>query len=180
MTSACVGILIRKEAGGDSGDAFAALVAGSQRRVFQIAYSVLGNAADAEEVAQEVFLRAHRKFGAVRDPEKFCAWVNRIAFREALNRQRAERRQMARDTAWHAAGPGAAGAGENDAEERLFLDRVRKEIDGLPEKLRAVLMLCAVEELEAGEVGQILKIPAGTVRSRLHLARKRLLGVLES
>ena len=60
----------------------------NQRRVFQIAYGVLGNRADAEEVAQEAFLRAYRKFHSLRDPEKFRAWVNRITFRLALNRQR--------------------------------------------------------------------------------------------
>ncbi|MFB3127726.1 MAG: RNA polymerase sigma factor, partial [Candidatus Acidiferrales bacterium] len=80
---------------------FAARVAETQRRVFQIAYSVLANAADAEDVAQDAFLRAYRKYERLRDPGKFRAWVSRIAFRLALNRRRGRHRQLARDTAWH-------------------------------------------------------------------------------
>lgn len=150
---------------------FAARVAECQRRVFQVAYSVLANAADAEEVAQDAFLRAFRRFASLRQPEKFRAWVSRIAFRLALNRRRARHRQLARDTAWHSTRATTEPAGTDPA----FLDRVRTEVERLPEKLRAVLLLSAVEEMEAAEVAAILEIPVGTVRSRLHLARKRLL-----
>jgi len=66
---------------------FGERVAENQRRVFQIAYSVLGNSADAEDVAQEAFLRAYQKFDSLREAEKFRAWVNRIVFRLALNRK---------------------------------------------------------------------------------------------
>ncbi len=73
---------------------FGARVAENQRRVFHIAYGVLGTRADAEDVAQETFLRAYQKFSSLRESEKFKAWVNRIAFRLALNRQRGMRRQI--------------------------------------------------------------------------------------
>jgi RNA polymerase sigma-70 factor, ECF subfamily len=164
---------------GERDTAFAALVEQAQRRVFQIAYSVLGNAADAEEVAQDAFLRAYRRLGDLRDPEKFRAWVSRIAFRLALNRRRAQGRRLARDTAWHAACPVPELDGARSEAGRLFLERVRREVARLPEKLRAVLLLSAADGMEAGEVAAILGIPAGTVRSRLHLARKRLLEALE-
>jgi RNA polymerase sigma-70 factor (ECF subfamily) len=58
------------------------------------------------------------------------------------------------------------------------MQRVRVEIDRLPEKLRAVILLSAVEGLEQAEVAAVLGIPPGTVRSRLHLARKQLLRAL--
>lgn len=157
---------------------FAARVAETQRRVFQVAYSVLANAADAEDVAQDAFLRAYRKYDRLRDPGKFRAWVSRIAFRLALNRRRDRHRQLARDTAWHARRPEAAD-GARTATDRIFLDQLRAEIDRLPEKLRAVLLLLAVEGMEAREVAAVLEIPVGTVRSRLHLARKRLLEVMQ-
>ena len=153
---------------------FGARVAESQRRVFQVAYSVLGNAADAEDAAQEAYLRAYRRFASLRDPARFRAWVCRIAFRLALNRRRARGRQLVRDTAWQATRPDSA----PDASDRLLLERVRAEIERLPAKLRAVLLLSAVEEMDSGEVAAVLAIPAGTVRSRLHLARKRLLEAL--
>lgn len=177
--STCVEALISRAATGEGDSEFVARVAESQRRVFQIAYSVVGNAADAEEVAQEVFICAYRKFTMLRAPEKFGAWVNRIAFRLALNRHRACRRQLSRDTAWQAARPDPVADGAREAHGRAFLDHLRSEIDQLPEKLRAVLLLCTVEDMDASQVAAVLAIPAGTVRSRLHLARKRLLGALE-
>lgn len=157
---------------------FAARLAETERRVFQVAYSVLANAADAEEVAQEAFLRAHRRFASLRDPAKFRPWVSRIAFRLALNRRRSRCRQLARESAWQAARPQPGGDGGQQATDRLYLDRLRDEIDLLPEKLRAVLLLSALEGMDAREVAAVLEIPVGTVRSRLHLARKRLLEVM--
>src|SRR5712692_3022480 len=108
MVSAYVEAFFPSAKAGERNDEFAARVMDSQRRVFQIAYSVLANPADAEEVAQEVFLRAYRKFATLRDPAKFRAWVNRIAFRLALNLQRTRHRRLARDTAWHASRPDPA------------------------------------------------------------------------
>lgn len=160
--------------GGERGG-FGARVGENQRRVFQIAYGVLGNSADAEDVAQETFLRAYQKFSSLREAEKFRAWVNRIAFRLALNRQRGQRRRMARDTAWHVEEVGTTVDGAKNAERQVMLDQLRREIEDLPEKLRSVLQLSIVEEMEAEDVGAVLGIPAGTVRSRLHTARKLLL-----
>lgn len=157
---------------------FAARVAETQRRVFQIAYGILANPADAEEIAQEAFLLAYRRLSSLRDPARFRAWVGRIAFRLALNRQRAHRRRLARDSAWQAARPQPVADAARQAAERAYLARLRAEIDQLPDKLCAVLLLSAVEEMDAREVAAILEIPVGTVRSRLHLARKRLLEVM--
>jgi RNA polymerase sigma-70 factor (ECF subfamily) len=159
----------------DKEASFAARVVESQRRVFQIAYSVLGNSADAEEVAQEAFLRAYRRFSSLRAPEKFRPWVSRIAFRLALNRYRSRRREWARDTAWQGSRPTPVEDGARSAVDPVLLQQVRAEIDRLPEKLRVVVVLCALEEMGAPEAAAVLDIPVGTVRSRLHLARKRLL-----
>jgi RNA polymerase sigma-70 factor, ECF subfamily len=158
---------------------FGARVAENQRRVFQIAYSILGNSADAEDVAQDAFLRAYQKFQSLREAEKFRAWVSRIAFRLALNRQRGLRRRLTRETAWHAAGTGETVGGTKNAEERVLVERLRNEIEGLPEKLRSVLQLSIVEDMDATDVGVVLGIPAGTVRSRLHTARKLLLEAMK-
>ena len=177
MSAYVEAVISRMEAREPSSD-FTARVHETQRRVFQIAFGVLNNPADAEEVAQDVFLQAHRKFAALHDPEKFRAWVSRIAFRLALNHQRAYRRQLSRDTAWQASDPDVSNRGNNTADDRVLLGRLRDQIDRLPEKLRSVLLLCAVEGVDASEAAAILKIPAGTVRSRLHLARKQLLGAL--
>jgi RNA polymerase sigma-70 factor, ECF subfamily len=158
---------------------FAARVAENQRRVFHIAYGILGNRADAEDVAQETFLRAYQKLSSLRESEKFRAWVNRISFRLALNRQRGGRRRLTRETAWHAHGTDEAVNGLQNAEERVLLERLRNEIEGLPEKLRRALQLSIVEDMDAADVGVVLGIPAGTVRSRLHAARKLLLEAMK-
>ncbi len=157
---------------------FGSRIEENQRRVFQIAYSVLGNAADAEEVAQEAFLRAYRKQVSLLDPVKFRGWVNRIVFRLALNRKRGARRQLQRDTEWHAEGPGDVVDEAKRNTDRLLLQQLRGAIDDLPEKLRSVLQLSLAEEMDAAEVAAVLGIPAGTVRSRLHTARKMLLEVM--
>lgn len=172
-------LLMARSEAGEREPGFGARVAENQRRVFQIAYGVLGNAADAEDVAQETFLRGYKKFASLRDAEKFRAWVNRIAFRLALNRQRGQRRRIARDSAWHVAEVGVTVDGEKNAERQVVLSQLRREVEALPQKLRSVLQLSLVEDMEAEEVGSVLGIPAGTVRSRLHRARELLLEAMK-
>jgi RNA polymerase sigma-70 factor (ECF subfamily) len=176
---ACMNNLIARTDERQSETGFSARVAENQRRVFHIAYGVLGNRADAEDVAQETFLHAYQKFSSLRESEKFRAWVNRIAFRLALNRQRGMRRRLARDHSWHVAGPGDAVDESHHAEQRLLLARLRSEIAELPEKFRQVLQLSVVEDMDANDVGLVLGIPAGTVRSRLHNAKKLLLEAMQ-
>jgi RNA polymerase sigma-70 factor (ECF subfamily) len=154
-------------------------VAENQRRVFQIAYSVLGNSADAEDVAQETFLRAYQGFDSLRDEERFRHWVNRIAFRLALNRQRGMRRRMLRDTAWHTSSTSQHTDGAREVEDSLLLGQLRHAVEKLPRKFRRVLQLSVVEEMDATQVGLLLGLPAGTVRSRLHTAKKLLLEAMQ-
>ncbi len=179
MTGACVSTLIAGAERQEPEAGFGERVIENQRRVFQIAYSIVGNSADAEDVAQEAFLRAFQKFASLREGEKFRAWVNRIAFRLALNRTRGYRRRLARDTAWQIAETRTMADGAKDAEQQVMLDRLRREIERLPEKLRRTLQLSLVEEMDAADVGAVLGIPAGTVRSRVHTARKLLLEVMK-
>src|SRR5271165_287252 len=84
-----------REPGPENGD-FERLMRESYRLVYQVAYSVLGNAADAEEVAQDRFLTAYRKFDSLRDAEKFRPWVARASWRLALNHRRGAARAMGR------------------------------------------------------------------------------------
>lgn len=164
---------------GEGHAGFGARVAENQRRVFHIAYGVLGNHADAEDVAQETFLRAYQKFSSLREAGSFRAWTNRIAFRLALNRQREIRRRLVRDDSWHAAGAAETANESQGAEQQFLLARLRHEIAMLPEKLRQVLQLSIVEDMDAADVALVLGIPPGTVRSRLHAARKLLLEAMK-
>ena len=149
----------------------------NQRTVFQIALSVVGNPVDAEDVTQDAFIRAYVKFESLNDPERFRAWVCRIARRVALNHIRSDSRFRKREEKMYdVATPGVDV--EAAAEEREFQRRLRAAIDRLPQRLRDVVLLCAIEELEPSAVAPILGIPAGTVRSRLHAGRKQLLRMM--
>lgn len=147
------------------------------RLVFHVAYAVLRDRADAEEIVQDTFFRAYRKLSGLRDPNKFRAWVARMGYRLALNHSRATARARRRDTSWLEVAVPPPATVESVLAQREFQRCLRKEIDRLPKKLRAVLLLSAVEELETRDVAIVLSIPEGTVRSRLHSARKALLEV---
>jgi len=162
-----------REPGPETED-FERLMRESYRLVYQVAYSVLGNAADAEEVAQDTFLTAYKKFDSLRDADKFRPWVARTSWRLALNHRRGAARAMGRDGAW-VASQAASETPERQALEREFEIRLRAQVESLPEKLKMVVLLMGVEELDVRTVAGILGIPEGTVRSRLHLARRQLL-----
>lgn len=145
--------------------------------MYQVAFGVLRDPADAEEITQDAFLRAYQKFSSLREPQKFRSWVTRTSFRLALNRRRAAARALRRNTSWLEMSPPSIDNVETMVAEREFQLRLHQEIECLPEKLRAVLLLSAVKELSTSEIAGMLGIPEGTVRSRLFLARKELLKV---
>jgi RNA polymerase sigma-70 factor, ECF subfamily len=138
---------------------------------FRVAYGVLRNRADAEDVAQDAFAKAYRRFAQLRDRERFRAWLVRITWRLALDRQRADRRRAVRETAHAREQPPSAVPApvEDDRNERLW-----RAVDALPDKLRVAIVLANVEGHDIGEVARLLGLPAGTVKSRLYLARQRL------
>jgi len=160
-------------------DDFERLVRENQRVVYQVAFCVLGNDADAQDVAQDAFVRAYAKRDSLREPQRFRAWVCSIVRRLALNHVRAGTRARRREDFATRGLPDTIDV-TAVAEEREFLDRVRREADALPPKLRETLLLCAVDGLEPSDVAAMLRIPAGTVRSRLHGARKALLRALSA
>jgi RNA polymerase sigma-70 factor (ECF subfamily) len=158
-------------------DGFEQLMRENQRVVFQVAFGVLGNASEAQDVTQDAFVAAYGKLASLREPARFRAWVCTIGRRLALNRRRQNVRARNREVL--VTDPRAGDVDITQiAEERDFQARVRREIDRLPDKLRAVILLCAVDGLEPVAVAAMLGVPPGTVRSRLHLARKQLVRAL--
>jgi RNA polymerase sigma-70 factor (ECF subfamily) len=156
---------------------FEQLVRLNARTVFQIALSVVGNAADADDVTQDAFIRAYVKFESLKEPQRFRAWVCRIARHVALNHIRSDTRFRKREEQRYDDATTVVDV-ETAAEENDFRRRLHAAIEQLPERLRVVVLLCAIEELEPSAVAAILGIPAGTVRSRLHDGRKRLLRMM--
>jgi RNA polymerase sigma-70 factor (ECF subfamily) len=149
-------------------------VVDSSTLAFRVALGVLRHREDAEDVAQEAFLRAHRAFASLRDRERFRAWLVRTAFRLALDRRRGEKRRARREDAAGAEAHVGAESAEEAASRSEVRARVGDAVDALPEKLRIVTVLAAIQEHDVAEVARLLELPEGTVKSRLHLARKAL------
>jgi len=171
------GLLERLRAGDPR--AFEELVIVYQHRVFGVALRMLGSRAEAEEIAQEVFLRAHRAVADFRGDARLGTWLYAIASRLCLNRLASPDRRVARgdevlaDVA--APTPDAAAAAE-----RAELDAaLRAAIAELPEDRRLVLVLRDIEGLSYEEIAEALALEPGTVRSRLHRARLQLKEKLE-
>jgi RNA polymerase sigma-70 factor, ECF subfamily len=139
---------------------------------FRLAMSVLHNRADAEDATQEALIRAYRGFHRLRDRNAFRGWLCRIVWRLALDKQRGARRRERRES------EALTGAPERTVEQvavsNEFERHLQKAMDDLPEKLRQALILAAIEGHSTREVAELLGLPEGTVKSRVHLARKQL------
>ena len=160
------------------------LVRQHARLVYRIAYAVLRSHHDAEDVAQETFLRVLRyshKLGNVKDPK---TWLARIAWRVAVDRSqwRGRRREVAlevtREVTREEEPVEEAISSEASAYETTHSSQVgatlEKMIAALPDKLRAPLILSAMEEMSPGEVAAALGINEAAVRSRVFRARQIL------
>jgi RNA polymerase sigma-70 factor (ECF subfamily) len=139
---------------------------------FRVARGVMRDGADAEDVAQEAMLQAYRCFERLRDRSRFRAWLVRITFRLALDQQRSSRRREQRETLWAVAVPRPTA--EDLASSSEFGRRLEEALEELPDKSRLVLLLSAMDGHSLEEVAELLQVPLGTVKSRLHSARKQL------
>jgi RNA polymerase sigma-70 factor (ECF subfamily) len=160
------------EARPDIAAEFEQRLADSSQLAFRVALGVLHNREDAEDVAQEAFIRAYKNFHRLRDRDRFRAWLARIAWRLALDRIRSTGRRQRRELAASEAPPRPTA--EDLATSREFQAHLGRAMDELPEKLRQTLILAAVEGYNLQEVGRLTGSPEGTVKSRLFLARKKL------
>jgi len=136
---------------------------------YRVAFTVLRHREDAEDVAQEAFAKAYRNFRQLRDRARFRAWLVRMAWRMALDRQRANRRRTVREDGLRS--PDAI-LPQVEADQRSQM--LWRAIDTLSEKLRVVIVLAAIEGYDVREVAALLELPEGTVKSRLFLARQHL------
>jgi RNA polymerase sigma-70 factor (ECF subfamily) len=159
-------------------DAFGELIAPYQDRLFNTLYRVLGHQEDAAEVWQETMIRAFRALGSFHGHASFYTWLYRIAMNEALTRRRRER-SIARQPSTNermidslAGGEGGRPSRELERkEQRQVLEQALASLD---ETYRSVLVLKDIEGLKYEEIAEILAIPLGTVRSRLHRGRSEL------
>ena len=152
---------------------FETQLAESSRLAFRVAFAVLRQRQDAEDVAQEAFIKAHRHFHRLRDRRRFRPWLVRVTWRLALDRQRNDRRRLVREQG--ESDLRATTSNQQDAVvERDRAARLWRAIDALPEKLRLVVVLVNIEGHDVAAAAELLRLPTGTVKSRLFLARQRL------
>jgi RNA polymerase sigma-70 factor (ECF subfamily) len=158
-------------------DAFESLVRRYQGRIVTFARTLTGNAADAEDVAQETFIRAHRAIGRFRGDSLFRTWLYTIAVNVARSHHASRAR---RQPVWEDSGadgarafdpPDTAVDAETTLGQRQAIDRA---LAALPDDLRTAVTLRDVHGLEYKEIADALGVPIGTVESRIFRARQRL------
>ncbi len=160
------------------------LVADHARMVFRIAYSILRNHHDAEDAAQECFLRVWKHKDRLHEVNNPKTWLARIAWTTALDKRRSSRamsslsvvslsdEQSGAELAQSI--PDLAVAADQQLASAQMQQTLERLISGLPEDLRNTLQLSTIQELNSAEIAEVMKIPEGSVRTRLFRARKQL------
>jgi RNA polymerase sigma-70 factor (ECF subfamily) len=174
-------VLVRRAQRGDQ-EAFAKLVTRHQRYVYNLAYRLLREADEAEDLAQEAFLRAWRGLGNFRGEARFTTWLYRIVTNLCYSRLTSLRRQLldtGGDDVDALASPSSQDppAAIEAAERRAFLHR---QIGALPDKYQLVVTLFYLQEFSYQEIAQVLNLPLGTVKTHLFRARERLKRQIEA
>lgn len=165
--------IIRRVQQGHIND-FEHLVKGHQAAVISLLYQMLGRAEEAEEVAQDVFVKAYENIGSFNFKSKFFSWIYRIAINTAISHKKKEQRFLR---------PEHMPEQSHDPTENTVLEKERnvilkKAIDQLKEKYQILIFLSYFEQLSYAEIAEVLDIPEKKVKSRLFDARKLLHGQL--
>ena len=178
--------LVRRAALGDA-EAFDILIIARLGRCFRLAYSILGNQADAADATQEAIVSAWRQLPRLRDRNSFDSWLNRIVANAARmsRRHRVRLREVRVEPATEGAGAGARADHPDPAAGRQIeaiasADAIGRAFERLREQDRVILVLHHVEERPLAEISRTLGIPVGTVKWRLHQARNALERAMEA
>jgi RNA polymerase sigma-70 factor, ECF subfamily len=162
--------LIDRARNGDL-DAFESIVRARMDAVYRLTSAILGNEADARDAAQETFVAVWRQLRRLREPEKFDAWLQRVAVNASRMMIRSRSRRRIREipsSSVVALGERAAASPRDDA---AILDAA---LATLPVEQRAILVLHHLEGRPVDEIARIFDIPEGTAKSRLFVARRAL------
>ena len=158
-------------------EAFGQLVLKYQDRLFNTVFHVVGHAEDARDIVQEAFVQAFLKLDSFRQHSAFYTWLYRIAFNTAMTSRRKRRPTLAGDRGKENGVMEPADDEDDPAESLERKERcrqVRHAIGQLPEEYRAVVVLREIDGCCYETIAEVLDLPVGTVRSRLHRARLQL------
>ena len=164
-------------------DAFEALAAAHEKRVYSLCFHMLGSREDAADCAQETMLRAFRAFDDFRREAEFGTWITRIAMNVCTDELRKRGRTvsldaMREDRGFDVADPKADAYLTMEQGERLRL--LRQGLSVLPEDLRRLIVLRDVEGLSYDAIAECEGLPLGTVKSRISRARDKLTKILKN
>lgn len=171
--------IVQRALSGDA-EAFGEIVQRWERKVFALAYGMLGREEDARDATQETFLAAFRNLRGFRGDARVSSWLHRIAVNQCITRQR---RSKVRNEAAiedeedrHAASFSAPldRSPARVVEGREGIQAVRRAVNSLPLELRQVVVMKEFEELTFLEIATILDLPLSTVKSRLYTAMRQL------
>lgn len=158
-------------------EAFAALVRRYQRMIYALTYRMTGSVTDAEDLTQDVFVRAHQELPGFRAEAKFSSWLYRIAVNQCLNwRRRVVRREQVHND-WHA--DNLNDAGTAPATDMALAQQVSEALQKLPAKQRAAIVLTTYDGLNHAEAARVLGCSETTVSWRVFAGRTKLKRLLK-
>jgi len=175
-------LAVQKTLQGDT-DAFSEIVNRYTPVLYSLAFRLLGNEEEAEDAVQEIFMNTFRSLKSFRIGARFYSWLYTIAVNLIRSRLRRKRRTGSQR---HVSLDSDTRQPVPDTRENVELrvisgteeERAEKEIEALKPIYRIVFVLRFVEEMSLKEISEVLKLPIGTVKARIHRARKQLIDVL--
>lgn len=171
-------LVLRAQAG--ERDAFGALVEQFQSTVYAVCLGRLGHPSEAAELTQEVFLHVMKRLGQLREPERFAGWLRQVAVRMSINRAT---RRVPPPSVEDEVLEGASGRRDEPLDELIARERAARLWDGLGRLKpmdREALVAFYIHGLSLAEIAEQLDVPIGTIKRRLHTARKRLKALLQA
>ena len=159
-------------------DAFAFLVETYETSVYRLALRMCGNAHDAEEVAQEAFVAAWKGLPAFRGESKFSSWLYQLTTNAAIDFLRREKRHRAVTPIDDEPEPAAPDTPQQVLEEQEVSRALQQALDALSPEHREIFLLRQMRQLSYEEIGRLLGLEPGTVKSRLSRAKKQLRQIL--
>ena len=169
--------IIARARRGDA-DAFEQLVIAYRDQVFRLALRMCGNEADADEAAQEAFLSAWKALPNFRGDSRFSTWLYQLTSHAAIDLLRREKRQIAAEDITEVSVSDPGPSPQQQAERSETRQAVRDAMGQLSPEYRQIVVLRFLQELSYEEIGAVLKLPPGTVKSRLNRAKAQLKDIL--